>query len=553
MNKRTPRPRNHKATVRLMAGLAVAALVATACGSSKKSGGGSSSNTTASTQLTPVAGGNLIVGIDSEEPGLLPTSNTWDNDGVTYGHLLYDTITELGADGTYHPFLAQSVDHSADYKTWTIKMRPNVKFSNGDTLTAQNVIDDIDGYRKSALTGSAYTNIASETKVDDLTLQVNMKEAWVPFDTYLAGIFIFHPSMLANPTASDHKPIGTGPFTLKEWIPNSHLTAVKNPNYWQTGLPYLDSVELRPIVDRTARASSIQAGTVDAVIMDDPETIANIRKFPNLQEFSEAKSPSRQEINFIMLNLGAPPFNDINARQAVAYATDEQRIIDTVYAGNTVPANQIFNKSFPMNTGDNAGYPGFDLTKAKAAVQAYSAANGGKPLAFELGTINDPKTLQAMQLVQSMWQAAGMQVTLKQVEQSGYIANALVGKYQAYEWRQFGEPDPDADYVWWASATASPEGSIALNFARNKDPQIDADLEKGRTSSDPATRKAAYQDIARQENKDLPFIWIADISWSTFYKPNIHGVVDWTLPDGSKGVNYTSGGVEQFAHWWVSK
>jgi ABC-type transport system substrate-binding protein len=278
-----------------------------------------------------------------------------------------------------------------------------------------------------------------------------------------------------------------------------------------------------------------------------------MRKFSNINEFSEAKSPSRQEINFIMLNLGAPPFNDLNARKALALATDKQAIIDTVYAGNTVPATQVFNKAFPLNTGDSAGYPSFDLTAAKAAVKAYSDANGGKPLAFELGTVNDPKTLQAMQLVQSQWQKAGIQVTLKQVEQSQYISNALVGNYQAYEWRQFGEPDADGDFIWWHSALAAPEGQLSLNFARNKDPQVDADLIKGRVSSDPAVRKAAYQDIARQINKDMPFIWIADISWSTFFKSNVHGVTDWTLPDGSKGVSYTSGGVEMFAHWFISK
>jgi peptide/nickel transport system substrate-binding protein len=549
--KNTPGSQRGSAAIRFLAVLAVSALVATACGGSKK--GTSSSNTTSANAGKPVAGGSLVVGIDAEEPGLLEPYNTWDNDGVTYGHLFYDTITALGADGKYHPFLAQSVDHSADYKTWTIKIRPNIKFSNGDPLTAQSVVDVIDGYRKGPITAAAYTNIASTAKVDDSTLTVNMSAPWVPFDSYLSGIFVFNPSMLADPKTSDHHPIGTGPFTLKEWIPGNHLTAVKNPNYWQAGQPYLDSIELRPIVDRTARASSLQAGTISAAIMDDPETIANIRKFPNLKEFSEAKSPSRQELNFIMLNVGAAPFSDPNARKAVALATDKQAIIDTVYAGNTVPSNQIFNKSFPMNTGDSAGYPNFDLTAAKASVKAYSDANGGKPLAFELGTVNDPKTLQAMQLVQGQWQKAGMQVTLKQVEQSQYIGNALVGNYQAYEWRQFGEPDPDSDFIWWHSATASPEGKIALNFARNKDPQIDADLVKGRVSADPAIRTAAYQDIARQINKDLPFIWIADISWSTFYKPNINGVVDWTLPDGSKGVDYTSGGVEWFSHWWVSK
>ena len=551
MKERSSSVRKGRLGIRILGTLGVAALVATACGSSGK--GSSSTTTPSGTTGKPVSGGNLVIGIDAEEPGLLPPYNTWDNDGATYGNLLYDTIASLGADGKYHPYLAQSIDHSADYKTWTIKVRPNVKYSNGDPVTAQTFIDVIDGYRKGPITATAYGNITGETKVDDMTLQVNMNLAWVPFDSYLAGIYMFDPSMLKDPTNSDHKPIGTGPFTLKEWIPGNHMTVVKNPNYWQAGLPYLDSVELRPIVDRTARASTLQAGTVPAIIMDDPETIANIRKFPNIKEFSEAKSPSRQEINFIMLNVGAPTFNDPNARLAVAQATDKQAIIDTVYAGNTVPSNQIFNKSFPMNTGDSAGYPNFDLTAAKAAVKAYSDANGGKPLSFELGTINDPKTLQAMQLVQSQWQKAGMQVTLKQVEQSQYIGNALVGKYQAYEWRQFGEPDPDGDFVWWSTLTASPEGSIALNFSRNKDPQIDHDLIKGRISADPAARKAAYQDIARLMNKDLPFIWIADISWSTFYQPNIHGVVDWTLPDGSAGVNYTSGGVQQLGHWWMSK
>src|SRR5205823_1274945 len=138
-----------------------------------------------------------------------------------------------------------------------------------------------------------------------------------------------------------------------------------------------------------------------------------------------------------------------------------------------------------------------NLDQAKTEVKAYSDAHGGKPLAFELGTVNDPKTLQAMQLVQSQWQKAGMQVTLKQVEQSQYISNALLGKYQAYEWRQFGEPDVDGDFLWWYSKTASPEGQLALNFSRNKDPKIDQDLGIGRTNPDPTARKAAYQDIAK--------------------------------------------------------
>jgi len=409
-----------------MALLAAGSMVVAACGSSsKKSSAGGSTNTTVD-NTKPAAGGSLIVGIDAEEPGLLPPFNTWDNDGVTYGHAIYDPIADLGDDGKYHPFLAQTIAHSDDFAKWTVTVRPNVKFSDGDPVTGQTFVDVINAYRKGPITSTAYLNITDVKLVDPNTVELDMKIPWVAFDSFLSGIFVFSPKMLVDPKTSDHKPIGTGPFVMQEWVPGNHMTLTKNPNYWQPGKPYLDKIELRPIVDRTARASTLQAGTVGAAIMDDPETIKNMRNISGIKEFSEGNSPSRAEINFIMLNVAAEPFNNEHARKAVALATDKDQVIKTIYADNAKPANQVFNGKFPMNTGDDAGYPAFNLDQAKAEVQAYTQQTG-KPLAFELGTVNDPKTLQAMQLVQSQWQKAGMQITLKQVEQSQYIVNAWSG------------------------------------------------------------------------------------------------------------------------------
>jgi ABC-type transport system substrate-binding protein len=154
-----------------------------------------------------------------------------------------------------------------------------------------------------------------------------------------------------------------------------------------------------------------------------------------------------------------------------------------------------------------------------------------------------------------MWKQAGFNASIKQVEQSQYILNALQGSYQAYGWRQFGEPDPDADFIWWSSTTALPEGQLALNFSRNKDPQIDADLQKGRTDPNDADRLAAYQDIARRLAVDVPFIWLDEAVWQIAMKPNVHGVTTWTLPDGSPGVDHTlgipSGGAFLMDHVWM--
>ena len=116
-----------------------------------------------------------------------------------------------------------------------------------------------------------------------------------------------------------------------------------------------------------------------------------------------------------------------------------------------------------------------------------------------------------------------------------------------------GMPDPDADFVWWSSLTAAPIGQLALNFARNKDPQIDAALLKGRTSPDEADRKAAYQSIAKRfGTDDVPYIWLNSTIWQIAFKPKVKGITNWTLPDGSAGVDHTIGGGFLLGHVGVN-
>ena len=97
------------------------------------------------------------------------------------------------------------------------------------------------------------------------------------------------------------------------------------------------------------------------------------------------------------------------------------------------------------------------------------------------------------QVLQQMWQNVGFTINLKTIEQAELISNAITGKFQAYTFEQFAAGDPDINYVWWSTTTVAPIGGIALNFARNSDPQIEAALQIGRSSSNQATRAKAYQ------------------------------------------------------------
>jgi ABC-type transport system substrate-binding protein len=542
--------------------VAVLTVLAAACGSSKHNNGTTSptttaggGGTTATTQaLTPKSGGSITMGTEAEIDGFDPTKNRFDITGHLYATTIYDPLTQIGKDGKAHPYLAESLTPDSSYQTWTIKLRSGVTFTDSTPLTAAIVVKDLQLQVASPLTGFALSNVASVAQgADNLTVVVKTKTPWTVFPLYMAGQlgYIFNP----NSPDTVKKPIGTGPFSLKEWVPGDHMTAVKNPNYWQKGLPYLDSVTFKPILDVTARKNSLLSGTVDMIHTDYSQAIIDLRKEKSVKLLDTSGFNARKELDFYMINTAKAPFDDVNLRKALALATDRKAIINTFGNGILKDATGPYSQGTPWFV--DSGYPSFDANAAKQLVDQWKSAHGGQAPTFQLDVTNTPLSLQIAQFVQDMWQTnAGFKVSINQTEQSQYILTALQGNYQVIGWRQFGEVDPDADVVWWSSANALPIGQLALNFARNKDPQIDQDLATGRSSTDEAARTAAYQDIAKRFAVDIPYIWTDESLWAIAYKPNVEGITDWTMPDGSAGANDLTigglGGGTIFVHVWLN-
>jgi ABC-type transport system substrate-binding protein len=239
-------------------------------------------------------------------------------------------------------------------------------------------------------------------------------------------------------------------------------------------------------------------------------------------------------MTFFQINTAGPPVDDVRVRQALAYATDRQQYITVIDQGVPPQSSGPFVSGSPNYA--PTGYPSFDLSKAQQLVNQYKADHGGQAPAFTVGVTNTPKDLERGQLMQSMWNKAGMQVQISQTEQSQFILNALLGKMQVYSWGQFASADPDFNYIWWNSSTASPVGSLALNIARNKDPQIDQSLAVGRTSTDQATRATAYQNVAKRFAQDIPYLWLDREVWLYSAKPTVMNFAGGTLPDGTKAI-----------------
>lgn len=502
----------------------------------------------------PKRGGSLTFGTDTEESGFLPTTARFDEVGVMYARTVFDPLTAITSRGGWAPYLAQSVSANADYTTWTVTLRPGIKFSDGTDLTGQVLLNNFEAHKASALTGPAIDPILDNfTQTGDLTVQANFNSPWLAFPYYLAGGIggqIAYPvsqSNLDDPTHASNNPVGTGPFIFEQWIPNSHFTAKRNPNYWRKGLPYLDSITFKPIVDPDARSEALQSGAIDIMVCDTPQVIVQYRGNKKWAYIDDSGAVvGEPDMNCLLVNTGAAPFDNADVRMAVAKAIDSSAYSRVIDLSVNAPSTGPFVQGTPYYT--KTGYPSYDLKGASELIKKVKAKTG-KPVSIDLGGIPSPYTARAGQYLQQKLQAAGMEVSLKTVQQNDLIDNALIGSYQLYQWRQFGAVNPDLNYIFWSSTTDGAEHSLAINMARNDDPAIQAALITGRQSPSAATRAKAYQTVSKRFAVDLPYIWLDRAVWSIMAQSKVQNFANPTMPSGAKAWPMITGSIWPTQIW----
>jgi len=502
---------------------------------------------------TPRKGGSLVFGVDAEEQGFNPTTARFDEVGVMYARTVFDPLTIVLPNGNWAPYLAQSVVPNADYTTWTITVRPNVVFHDGTPCNGQALMANFEAALHSLLEGPVFQPVVdSFTQTGPNTVVWNLKQPWVPFPYYLAGgiggqiAYVMAPSMINAPNGGTDNPVGTGPFKFKQWVPNDHFTATKWSGYWRPGYPYLSQITYKPIPDSDARSEALQAGTIDMMVTDTPQTIVVYRGNKHWSYVDDSGPVvGEPDMNCVQLNLAAAPFTNPDVRLACAKAVSPAayaRIIDIgvnpVSTGLFVPGTPYYSKTT---------LPKYDPNGAKQLVQKVQSQTG-KPVSFALGTTNSPSAIRAATYIQQQYQNAGMQVNQLVVEQNEYIDNALNGKFQAYTWRQFSAVNPDLNYIFWSTTTYNANG-LAINMARNNDSRIQAQLEIGRQSSVPAARVEAYQRINEYMAQDLPYLWGDRATWAVVAKPTVQNFNNPTTPTGLPALGLIAGSVWPTQIW----
>jgi peptide/nickel transport system substrate-binding protein len=509
-----------------VAAVIAVSVLAGACGSSTDTATSSTTPPTGAAEATaavddgtPKDGGSIVWGLEAETDSLSPSVGRWALSGHMVASAIFDPLVTLDENGVAVPYLASSITPDPTDTVWTITLPTGVTFHNGEVLDAAAVVKNLEAARSSIITGKAMLAVEKVEATDAQTAVVTLNQPWATFPNLLLSQvgYIAAPAQIDDFHGGDH-PIGTGPFMFKDWVKNDHFAATKNPDYWQAGLPHLDEIAFRPVPDAQQRLEELRDGTLDAIDTLDPASITELRGDTTVNRLEYDKG---DEI-FITLNTEKAPFDNLLARQAVAHATDTAGYIAEMGQGVYTTANGPYA---PGQLGhlDDTGYPTFDLDRAKELVSQYTAETG-QPLAFTYVGASNVDDMRAQQLLTSMWEAAGMEVTLQSVKQEDQIIGVVLGQYQAADWRNFSAPDPDTDYVWFSELGIGGENdAISLNMARYADPAIDDALNAARATTETAARDRAYQTVNQQLSSGIPYIWLARVDWMIAADPRVHG------------------------------
>ena len=496
----------------------------------------------------PKRGGSLTIGLDAEEQGFSPTSGRFDTAGFMYARTVFDPLMVITANGQVAPYLAQSMTPNSDYTEWTVTLRPNLKFQDGTPCDGAALLTNFELQYKSPLVGIAIDPLVdSYAQTGPLSVMIKTKNPWVSLPYTLAEqqiCFVAAPSMLNSPNAGTDNPIGTGPFTFKEWIPNDHFTAVANPNYWRPGLPYLGSVTYKPIPDEQARAQALQSGTIDMMHTSDA---TNIKQFHNNSQWAYVNNVGPMvgapALNMVMLNGATAPFNDPLAREIVATGTSSQQYSQILDQGVMAPVNGLYLPNSPYYTPTT--YPKYNQAQAKKLAAQYAKKNGG-PLAFTSNTVAAPQNIRQAEWFQQVMKNIGVQVTIKTMQQNVLINDALFGSYQATAWSQFGGVSPDLNYVWMSTQTLVPNG-LSINMARNNDPQIQNAFIAGMGATTKSAEVAAFSTVNKRLGADRPYIWLDRSAWALVSKPTVQNWNNPKAPGGQAMLGQDQG------DWWITQ
>lgn len=486
----------------------------------------------------PKTGGTVIVATDRIPTNLHPGRSTALPD-LALNMLIYDGLIITGPDGSFHPMLAHSWEGSDDGLTWTFHLRDDVTFHSGNPLTAYDVKTHFDMWQNDFPTRAKLASLDSTEIVDDHTVRFHLKTPNLVFLSMISqtewgygGI----PEAAAVAEWGDDYGIvpasisGTGPFRMVEWTRDQQAVLERNPDYaWgapfyeNTGPVHVDRLIYRSIPEGAARSAALELGEIHvdiAVNLQDAERIASLPGINVLRQ-------SRTSINQIVFNHDKEMFQDERVRRAITHAINQQDLVDGAWYGYAELATGMWHNSIDGATPDDEIAPfmaDYDPERAAELLDeaGWTVGSGGirekdgQRMAPTMWVYTDISERVAV-IVQAYLRQVGIDLSIRRVEQAAWNDTMAAG---GHDMAYVDGSHTTADISYWYTEAALP----TPNRTKWVDPRTEELYALSQTTTDPAERTRAFQEIEQILVGESVMIPLPHHQWLVGSRDNVHGL-----------------------------
>jgi len=534
----------------------LAILVLTACGPTATSGSSG-----------PKKGGSIVDGLYEEPDSLLPEQSieTFSDlvDASIWAPLYYgDNTGKIQAGLASVVPSASNGGISADLKTYTVHLRSGLKWSDGSALTADDVVFSLNLMKNSAYGAktqtSEFAKIANVTSPDPQTVVITLNTADVAFLALALtdplnfaplpkSVFgSMDPASIAKSTQNFQPTVVSGPFTVSDRAKSDHITVVRNPNYYQSGKPYLDQVTFKIITDQTTMLKALQSGTITNSWF---LTVNNLDQYKALGGYKVVYDKVPGTFESIYFNETNKWLSDAQVRKAITQGIDTTPLIKDVWKGIASLTCDDAPGTFAHESSLIPCYH-YDPTAAKATLTADGFTmgsngyftKGGQTLEMRYSTTaNNAYRQQSELIVQDQLKQIGVKIDIVNYPADTYFGSILYdySKYDIAEYANSLGYDPD-NHTQWACDQTTDKGGFNVSHYCN--PEVDTAINTELSNADQNVRKQAFHTIHTDIIKDLPNMYyysFPDIAAATTklqnYAPSALGpsetwnIWDWYL------------------------
>jgi peptide/nickel transport system substrate-binding protein len=384
---------------------------------------------------------------------------------------------------------------------WTLKLKPGIKFTNGEAYDANAVMVQWQRDANSPVLKSFASGMSLQV-VDPLTLKITLSTPNSAFPINMATNLelVMAPSQnQAEGNTFPYKPvsnpIGAGPFTVQSYTRGSEIVMTRNPNYWDKPRPYVNGIDYKIIADVTSRYNSLVAGQIQIMT-------ASFGAYPTIQQAQQAGYKTvllNQPIGgqTIILNTTKAPFNNVIARQAFYEAINLKAMNKTVNLGYNSAPTTLFPKGSPFYT--NAPFPKYNPTNAQKLINQYAQQTGG-PLTFDISTAT--VLSPAQQFLQAEMNAyQNVHVTASIINPAQFVQIALQLNFTALMGMT------TSGYNVQPTVAACLNSTSSFNFGKYNNPAVDQALTTGSSTTNTQDQAKAYATLSKDVAADVPYVF----------------------------------------------